>query len=248
MLKNKTKMKNFFSLFLILILLSSCKTTQKLSAYDDAMKSLKTGDYTVAAEKFEKIEDDQPFTKDAVNGLIMASYSYYKAHDYEDSIRVINYFMQTNPINENLSYMYYLKGLNYYDRIKSSSKARDLLENAHSTFKELLYKYPNSKYIEDSQLRLEKVETYLSGNELNIANFYLKRKNYIGAANHYINILNQYPKSQYVPEALYRLIEINNILNIKFEAIQYYKLLNDNFKDSIWIKYSTKIIRQYENI
>lgn len=241
-------MKKFFSLLLILVLFTSCKTTQKLSAYNEAMKSLKIGDYSIAAEKFEKIDDDEPFTKDATNGLIMASYCYYKAKNYEDSIRVIDYFMQSNPVNENLSYMYYLKGLNYYDRIKSSSKARDLLESADLTYKELLYRYPNSKYVEDGKIRLEKIETYLSGNELNTANFYLKRKNYIGAINHYTNILNKYPQSQYVPEALYRLIEINNILNIKFEAVQYYKLLDTNFKDSVWTKYSTKIIKEYEDI
>ncbi|MDD2840345.1 MAG: outer membrane protein assembly factor BamD [Rickettsiales bacterium] len=241
-------MKKILSLLFVILLLSSCKTTQKLSAYNEAMKSLKIGDYSVAGEKFEKIDDDEPFTKDATNGLIMASYCYYKAHNYEDSIRVIDYFMQASPVNENLSYMYYLKGLNYYDRIESSSKARDLLESADTTFKELLYRYPSSKYTEDSKTKLKQVETYLSGNELNVANFYLKRKNYIGAVNHYTNILNQYPQSQYVPEALYRLIEINNILNIKFEAVQYYKLLNDNFRDSIWTKYSTKIIKEYENI
>lgn len=241
-------MKTFLNLFLILFLLSSCKTAPKLSAYDEAMKELKIGNYSVAGEKFEKIEDNQPFTKDATNGLIMSAYSYYKAKNYEDSIRVIDYFMQSNPVNENMSYMYYLRGLDYYDRIKSSSKARDLLENADATFQALIYRYPNSKYIEDSRKRLEVVQTYLSGNELNIANFYLKRKNYIGAMNHYINILNQYPKSKYVPEALYRLIEIDDILNLKFEAVQYYKILNDNFKDTVWMKYSMKIIKKYENI
>ncbi|HSQ98072.1 MAG TPA: outer membrane protein assembly factor BamD [Rickettsiales bacterium] len=241
-------MKNFLNLFLILILLSSCKTTQKLSPYDEAMKELKIGNYSVAAEKFEKIEDDQPFTKEATNGLIMSAYSYYKAKHYEDSIRVIDYFMQSNPVNENMPYMYYLKGLDYFDRIKSSSKARDLSENGRETFGTLIYRYPNSEYAEDSKIKFKTIETFLSGNELNIANFYLKRKNYIGASNHYLNILNQYPESKYVPEALYRLIEINDILNLKFEAVQYYKLLNDNFKDSDWTKYSTKIIKQYEII
>jgi outer membrane protein assembly factor BamD len=239
--------KSIFGLFFILFLLSSCKTQQKLSVYDEAMTSLKNGSYSVAGEKFEQIEDTQPFTKDATNGLIMASYSYYKAHNYEDSIRVIDYFIQSNPVNESLSYMYYLRGLDYYERISSSSKARNVLESTDNAFKELIYKYPNSKYVDDSVAKLREVETYLSGNEFNIANFYLKRNNYIGAINHYTNILKQYPQSKYVPETLYRLIEIDNILNVKFEAAQYYEILRNNFKDNPWTEYSTKIIKQYES-
>ncbi len=241
-------MKRVLVLFLLLTFIASCANQKDLvpDSYKKGMDHLKIGNYNSAAEIFEKLEDTQPFTTDATNGLIMASYSYYKAKQYEDSIRVINYFIQSNPIDQNLPYMYYLKGLNYYDRINSVSKAKDITESADSAFKELIYKYPNSEYTEDAIKRLKKTETYLSGNEMSIANYYLKRKNYIGATNHYINVLNDYPKSNFVPEALYRLIEINSFLNLKFEAIKYYQILVENYKDSIWTKYSTRIIKKYE--
>lgn len=228
--------------------MSSCESAknQTPDTYVKAMDHLKIGNYNSAANIFEKLEDTQPFTKDATNGLIMASYSYYKAKQYDDSIRVIDYFIQSNPINENLPYMYYLKALNYYDRVNSMSKAKDIIELADLSLKEVIYRYPNTQYASDAMKKLEKTETYLSGNEMSVANYYLKRKNYIGAINHYVNVLNKYPKSNFVPEALYRLIEINSILNLKFEAVNYYQILFKNYKNSVWTEYSTRIIKKYE--
>lgn len=243
-------MKRFIALIIFTVLLSSCVSKQKektsQESYQEAMKYLKVGNYARAGEMFEKIEDDQPFSDEATNGLIMASYSYYKAKHYEDSIRVIDYFIQSNPINQNISYMYYLKGLNYFDRMKSMSKARDITEAADSTFRELIYKFPDTEYANDAKKKLEKTETFLSGNEMIIANYYFKRKNYIGAINHYTKILQNFPQSDFVPESLYRLIEINAILGLKFESVQYYKILSEQYKDSKWTKYSTNTIKKYE--
>ncbi len=247
--KLKNKMRNFLLLLSILIL-SSCATNieqnVQLDDYSRAMNFLKVGNYMMAGEIFEQIEDKQPFTTEATNGLIMSSYAYYKAQKYEDSIRVIDYFIQSNPINENIPYLYYLKGLNYYDRITSMAKGRNIIENANSTFNELIIKYPNTPYAEDAKKKLSKVQTYLSGNEMNIGTYYLKRKNYLGAINHYKKVLQNYPNSNFVPEVLYRLVEINLILNLKFEADNYNDLLNQKYTNSVWAKNSTKLINQYD--
>lgn len=237
----------YLNALLLLILFSGCATKKVvLDNYESAMNLLKIGNYSGAAEMFEKIEDLEPFSENATKGLIMSAYSYYRAKQYEDSIRIIDYFIQSNPIDENIAYMQYLKGLNYYDRISSMAKARDITERANVAFNELIYKFPNTKYIEDASKKLGKVETYLSGNEMNVANYYLKRKNYIGAMNHFINVVNRFPKSKFAPEAIYRLLEISLFLNLKLEAAQYYQMLNNNYNDTVWFKYSTKTMKQYE--
>ena len=41
-------------------------------------------------------------------------------------------------------------------------------------------------------------------------------------------------------------MEINNILGMKFESIQYYELLIKNFPTNTWTKQSIKIIKSYE--
>ena len=70
-------MKKYFSLILVLSFIVSCSTSKKvaLTPYQDGMMNLKQGNYSMAAEIFEKIEDTEPFTTDATNGLIMSAYS-----------------------------------------------------------------------------------------------------------------------------------------------------------------------------
>ncbi len=142
--------------------------------------------------------------------------------------------------------MLYLRSLNYYDRISSVARGRDVIESANFSFRDLIYKYPNTEYAKDAQSKLERIETFLSGNEMDIANYYFKRKNYIGAINHYTKVLKDYPKSDFVPEALYRLVEINSLLNLNFEAKKYNEILTTNFKDTTWSENSTKIIEKNE--
>lgn len=240
-------MKKYIVVFLIGFLMSCTTEKDKMSLYQEAMQQLQFGNFNRAAELFETIEDNQPFTEDAVNGLIMSSYSYYKAKSYDDAIRVVDYFIQANPIHSNLPYLYYIKGLSYYDRIKSMNKGKDIILNADSTFKELIEKFPDTKYSFDAKEKLKTVETFLSGHEMNLANYYLSKRNYLSAMNHYNNIISKYQSSNFVPEALYNLIQITYILDLKIDSIKYYQLLMNNYKDNIWTTRSTNIIKKYEN-
>lgn len=246
-------MKKFFAILFINLLLISCNSNNKevnignaKTLYLEAMSLLEVGNYFAAAEKFEKIEDDFPFSDEAINGLMMSAYSYYKAGEYDDSVRVIDYFVQSNPANPDLDYLQYLKALNYFDRMRSVHKAREITEQANMNFRILIAKYPNNVYSNDAKNKLKKIETYLSGNEMAVARFYFKRKNYLGAINHYENIVKNYPYSDYTSEALYRLIEIDDLLKLKIEALKFYQIMINEHKNDNWIEHAEKIIKNYE--
>lgn len=252
-LKMKTKRLNYktvahFLLVILVFCLFSCsKKKEKESPqymYNEAKKYLRKGVYSYAAEDFEKIEDEHPFSEEAKNGLIMSAYSYYKAEQYYDSLRVIDYFIQSNPVHDNINYMYYLKSLNYYDQVTSEKKARDVIENADKSLKDVLIYFEKSKYAEDVLRRQKVIETYLSGNEMEIGVFYLKNKNVIGAMNHFNYVIEKYPNSEFVPEAYYRLIEINLILGDREEVEKTFDILKRSYNDTKWFKYGEKIIRK----
>jgi len=174
----------------------------------------------------------------------MAAYSYYKAGKYDDSIRITDYFISSNPVSKNLPYMYYLKGLSYYSRMDSMGRARSTIESAKESFEDLLAKYPNSKYKNDIVQRLKKIETYLAGNEMNLAIYYLNKGNYIGAVHHLIVILDSYPESNFVPEALYRLVEINSLLKFDHDSSKFYEMLTKKYKTNEWTSLAAKIVKK----
>ncbi|MDR3289660.1 MAG: outer membrane protein assembly factor BamD [Rickettsiales bacterium] len=237
-------MKKFF--IILLLLLISCADKEIIVTYNDAMQQLKDGSYLFAAENFEKLDDMMPFTQDAQKGLVMSAYSFYKAKEYDESNRVIEYFIRNNPINENVPYMYYLRGLNYEARITSITRAKDNTETANESYKSLLLTYPKSIYTDDVKERLIRINNDLAGNDLAVGNWYFNDKNYIGAINHYKNIIKNYKNTEYEAEALYRLVELHNIFNLKVDALKYYVELNNRYKDTTWTVYAFKIIEGYE--
>jgi len=243
-----TNIKKAVFLCFILVLFSSCKSkidkTTPEYMYTDAMKHLKRGVYNEAAEKFEKIQDTAPFSEWSIRGQIMSAYSYYKAKEYQDSLRMIDHFTQFYPIHKDLDYIYYLKILNYYDRIVSIRKSRDITEESYLATKALLERFPDVKYTSDVEKKKIFIETYLSGNEMIIGRFYLNAQNYIGAINHFEFILNNYPNSKFVPEAHYRLVEAYSVLALESEVSTSYRELHNKYSSTKWFKYAQKITRK----
>ena len=98
-------LKNFFILFLIIILSSCAKdkikksiineeslNTQVLEAYKEGMKSLEQGDVLFAAKKFNEVEILYPQSQWAPKSSIMAAYAYYSEDYYFDSIEELKIF------------------------------------------------------------------------------------------------------------------------------------------------------------
>jgi outer membrane protein assembly factor BamD len=242
-------MKKLLFTLVSIILITSCshkkpeKTAQEL--YNDALYYLKGGVYDIAGQDFEKIEDEYPFSQEAKDGLIMSAYSYYKNKSYNDSLRIIDYYIQSNPLDKNLDYLYYLKALNFYDRISSTKKARGVTENADYALLELMRRFPNTKYATDGINRKKTTETYLSGNEMEVGIFYLKNKNNIGAMNHFNYIIKNFPNSNFIPESYYRLTEIYLMLGMNKEAKNTFKVLKNDYNNTKWFKSGQKLINKY---
>ena len=59
--------------------------------------------------------------------------------------------------------------------------------------------------------------------------------------NRFKNVLNDYEETEYVEEAIHRLVEINYILGLEEEAKKYAKLLGYNYQSSQWYENSYAI-------
>lgn len=70
----------------------------------------------------------------------------------------------------------------------------------------------------------------------------------IPAINRLKNVLQNYSQTEYVQEALHRLVEINYTIGLDEEANKYAALLGYNYQSSIWYEESYKIFnREYES-
>ena len=108
--------------------------------------------------------------------------------------------------------------------------------------------YPNTDFSLDAKFKLALIDSILASKELYIGKFYLSKKKWIPAMNRFKNIINDYENTEYVEEALHRLVEVNYLLGLENEAKKYAVLLGYNYQSSEWYKESYKIFnKEYEN-
>jgi len=238
-------MKKIFLPFLLSALLLSCsKKDEKTSAeisYIKAMKLLKNKNYSEAASDFEKIDDEFPFSKWAIKGQTMATYAHYKDEDYTKLLTVVDDFLRLNPSSEYVPYMLYMKALSYYNQIPSIERAQDNTQQASFTFRELVARFPDSDYTDDSKEKLIFVDEHLAGAKMSVGRYQIENKNYVGALKNFSEVIERYRQTKQVPEAYFRLVEIYLKIGLKEEARKAEKNLHEKFPENYWTKLAEKI-------
>ena len=197
---------------------------EKISAeqqYNKAQNKLEELNYKTAAEAFLEIERQYPYSKWAITAQIQAAYAYYKNEKYDDAIGTLERFIKLNPGNENVPYGYYLIALSYYNQISSVSRDQGVTLKARKALNDVATRYPDSDYGRDSRFKLDLVEDHLAGKEMSVGRYYLERKRYIGAINRFKIVVEEYPTTAQVEEALHRLVESYLALGVIPEAQKY---------------------------
>jgi len=148
----------------------------------------------------------------------MAAYSYYLDTSYGDAIIALERFIQLHPSNKDVPYAYYLKGLSYYEQISDVSRDQAMTKSALAAFKELVTRFPQSKYARDAKVKLDLTVDHLAGKEMAIGRYYQNQKQYLAAINRFRRVVDKYQSTTHVPEALTRLAESYMALGLVDEA------------------------------
>jgi outer membrane protein assembly factor BamD len=238
-------MKKLFVIFLLLFNVACTTKKKELKVvtaedlYNISLHNFNKKFYHIAAEGFEEIGDRYVFTQYANKSMIMAAYSYYKAKDYDDSLKIIDFFKKINFDSSNLEYIFYLEILNKSKQIEKSKKDLAKVEEALQNIDDFFHTYKKSKYEDDLLNKKKFIIQIAIENELNIATFYISQNNLVGAINHLNNAMNKYPISEYTPEILYRIYNLYRHINYEYGYKKYYEILKNNYSNTKWFRYAT---------
>ena len=101
--------------------------------------------YKKAAETFEKVELEHPYSKWATKAKIMGAYAYYKDQKYDDAILSLDRFIKFHPGNKDIAYAYYLKALCYYEQISGVEKDQENTRLALQALRQVITRFPNTE-------------------------------------------------------------------------------------------------------
>jgi len=202
--------------------------------YNEGVNALEGGEYDQAAERFDEVERQHPYSPWAVRAQLMAAYAYYQSNEYEDAVAALDRFIQLHPAHRDVPYAYYLKGLSHYEQISDVARDQQKPEDARRVFEELITRYPDSAYSRDARLKLDLTNDHLAGKQMVIGRYYLTQRHYLAAINRFQMVVDGYGTTTHVAEALLRLVEAYTALGINDEAQKMAAILGHNFPGSEW--------------
>jgi len=202
--------------------------------YNNAMDLLAKEDYSKAADAFDEVEQQHPYSVWATRAQLMSAYALYQASKYDDSIVAADRYIQLHPGNRDVAYAYYLKALDYYIQIEDVGRDQKTTEQAMQALQEVVRRFPNTAYARDARLKIDLARDHLAGKEMEIGRWYEKQGYYLAALNRFKTVVDKYQTTTHAPEALERLTECYLALGLKDEARRTAAVLGYNYPGSSW--------------
>ena len=231
-----------------IILDSKDLESQMIEAYNEGLKALEEGDVLFAAKNFNIVENIYPQSIWAPRSILMAAYAFYSQDYYGDAISELQRFIKNYPENENTAYAYFLLATCYYELIVDEKKDLSSIIKSKDYYNYLIKNYPNTDFSLDAKFKLLLIDNILASKEIYLGKYYLDKKKWIPAMNRFKNVVNDFSQTEYVEEAIHRLVEINYILGLEAEAKKYAVLLGYNYQSSEWYKESYRVFnKKYED-
>jgi len=196
-----------------------------------------------AAKKFEEVDRQHPYSEWARKSLIMSSYAYYQAAEYDDCISGAQRYITLHPGSPDAAYAQYLIGASFFDQIPDITRDQARTEKALAALQEVIRKYPTSEYAASAKQKMQVAYDQLAGKEMQIGRYYLDKKDYTGAINRFKVVVTKYQTTRHVEEALMRLTEAYMALGITEEAQTAAAVLGHNFPDSVWYKHAYTLVK-----
>lgn len=231
-----------------LTLLSACSSGPKKPTdlteaeyYREAREALDKGNFLIAKERLERLESRYPFGQYSEQAQLELIYVNFQSREMELALSEAERFIRLHPLNAKADYAYYMRGLTTYElafnlverRFTDDNDKRDTtpLRDAFQYFSELALRYPDSQYVPDARARMAFLRERLASNELEVARYYMKRHAFVAAINRATNVIQGFPGTHVVDDALTILIEANQELGLVEESSQALAILKLNYPD-----------------
>jgi len=252
------------ALFLVL-LLSACgllsKEVQDTNAwsaskyYTEAKSELNDGNYAAAIKLFEALEARYPYGRYAQQAQLEIGYAHYKDGEQALAIAAADRFIKLHPNHPNVDYAYYLKGLaNFNDDLGLMGIVTEKILNqdmserdpkasheSFENFKELVNRFPKSKYAPDAVQRMKHLVNVVALNEIQVARYYMRRGGYVAAANRAQYAVKEYPQTPATEEALFIMVKAYDALGMIDLRDDADRVMRKNFPNSRFLSDSTGV-------
>ncbi|HUN67239.1 MAG TPA: outer membrane protein assembly factor BamD [Burkholderiales bacterium] len=218
-------------------------SAQKL--YGEAKDAMAARTWDKAIKYLEKLEARYPYGRYAQQAQLDVAYAYWKQGERASAIAAADRFIKLYPNHPNVDYAYYLKGLvnfnentglmSVVDNPDMSERDSKGTRESFDSFKDLVNRFPESKYADDSRARMRYLVNLLAQYEVNVARYYMKRGAYVAAANRAQYAVKNYPQAPALEEAVFIMVKAYDALGMTDLRDSADRVMRKNFPESKYL-------------
>jgi len=213
--------------------------------YGEAKDEMYSRNWEKAIKYLEKLEARYPYGRFAQQAQLDVAYAYWKSGERASAVAAADRFIKLYPNHSNVDYAWYLKGLvnfNENQGIFAVFDNPDMTErdpkgsySAFEAFKEVVTRFPESKYAEDAAARMRFLVNSLAQNEVHVARYYMKRGAYVAAANRAQYAVQNYPNAPAIEEAVFIMVKAYDALGMEDLRNAADRVMRKNFPESKYL-------------
>ncbi len=213
--------------------------------YSEAKDEADSGAFDKAVPLYEKLEGRAAGTPLAQQAQLDKAYAQYKGGEKAAAIATLDRFLKLHPASPAIDYALYLKGvINFNDdlgmfsfmtRQDLSERDQKAAKESFESFKELVTRFPESRYTPDARQRMTYVVNSLAQYEVHVARYYYQRGAYLAAINRAQIALNDYRGVPALEEALYIMVQSYDALGLTDLRDDAKRVLSANYPKSEYV-------------
>lgn len=219
-------------------------TTERI--YKEARDEVNSGAWDKAIGLFDKLESRAAGTLLAQQAQIEKAYAQYKTGDKIQALATLDRFIKLHPTSPALDYAIYLKGLvNFNDNLglfsfitrqDLSERDQKAAKESFETFRDLVARFPDSKYTPDARQRMTYIVNSLAAYEVHVARYYATKGAHVAAVNRAQQAITDYQGVPAIEDALAILVTSYDAMGMTALRDDARRVLEKNYPQSAYLQ------------
>jgi outer membrane protein assembly factor BamD len=213
--------------------------------YAEGKEMLSNGSYDKAINLFDKLEGRAAGTLLAQQAQLEKAYAYYKTDQNAQALATLDRFIKLHPASPVLDYAFYFKGVinfnedlglfSWFTRQDLSERDQQAAKESFASFKEVVVRFPTSKYALDAKQRMAYIVNLLAQYEVHVARYYYSRGAYLASINRVQQALLDYNDAPALEDALFILYKCYESLDMPQQRDDAKRVLALNYPQSEYL-------------
>lgn len=201
--------------------------------YQEAKGALHQNEYERAIGYLEKLEARYPYGHYAAQAQLDVAYAYYRDHEATLALAASERFIRLHPTHPFVDYAYYLKGLIHFNvkrgafdrllgkNVDYSDRDPEAMRQSVAAFRDLIKRFPESKYAADSQQHITYLTNLRAKFEIHVARHYYEYEAYVATVNRCKYVLENFQNTPSTEDAL-------GLMSLAYSKMGYAELMHDS--------------------